>query len=636
MEPSNHEVERIKLLHALNLLDTDPEPVFDRITRTLSKSLDVPVALLSLVDIDRQWFKSRIGMPITETSRDIAFCDTAIRQPEILLVPDAHEDTRFADNPLVTGEEQFRFYAGIPLRSIDGYAVGTLCALDRRPRQLTEQQLQTLQDLADMATREIQIREAAVRSRSQLEDSDARIEASESRFRTIFERAGVGIALVAPDGHFIRVNQALCEITGYDAAGLLECTFQDITYPDDLDSDLQLLQHLISDDLDRYQLEKRYIQSNGEIIWVNLLVTKHVKRQGEIDYFIAIIEDINARKVAENELQALRDDLEHQVTSRTQDLRRVNRALSDAMLQQIEAQNTLARREAELSAVLENASDAFVSVNANGCIRAWNKQAEETFGWSPDEAMGNHIETLLIPPARRPEYRADWHEQAAQGAGSFGKRLELEALRKDGQTVPVEVRISTVTLPDQKIFNAFLHDISERKLTEQRREQEALHDALTGLPNRRAMYERIPAALGRAKRHGTGTALLFIDLDGFKQVNDQFGHDAGDQLLCTVAERLRANVRVSDGVFRLAGDEFTVLLEDVSGGQDSAARIAEKLLAAIAEPVPLSEGEASVGASIGVAISDPDDTLVPEEWVKAADTAMYDAKRTGKGRIVFV
>jgi diguanylate cyclase (GGDEF)-like protein/PAS domain S-box-containing protein len=635
LQSNTNESDRIKLLHTLELLDTDPEPVFDRITRTLARSLDMPMAILSLIDVDRQWFKSRVGIEATSTPRDIAFCNYTIQGRDMLVVQDTRKDPRFSNNVLVTGDEHLRFYAGVPLRSMDGHAIATLCVVDRTPRQLSEHQLQILQDLADMATRELQIREAAVRSRRQLEDSDARVKASEARFQTIFERAGVGIALVAPDGRWLRVNDALCEIAGYSSDQMLSLRFQDLTHPDDIDSTLIMLNQLTNDEIDRYQLEKRYIRSDGQAIWVNLFVTKHLACSGELDYFIGIVEDIHARKVAESELQALRADLEHQVAARTRDLRSVNRTLSNTMLEQIEAKNALQKREAELSAVIENAGDAYVSTDESGHIRSWNKQAEEVFGWSQEEAQGQVVEQLLVPPSHRELYRERVRERLIANDGKISAlRLELLAQRKQGDTVPVELRISTVDTPDQKIFCAFLHDISDRKREQLRREQEALHDVLTGLPNRRAMYERLPAAQARSQRHGLGTALLFIDLDGFKQVNDRLGHDAGDSLLCEIAARLRRNVRLSDGVFRLAGDEFTVLLEDINGGCESALRTGEKLLASINAPILLEEGEATVGASIGLVCCLAKDPRTPEEWVKAADTAMYEAKRAGKGRIV--
>ena len=191
------EVQRLNVLHALNLLDTPAEAVFDRITRLAAQVLNVPIALVSLVDADRQWFKSCAGLDAVETPREVAFCAHAIMQAAPLIVADATQDVRFSANPLVTGDPNIRFYAGVPLRSAGGLAIGTLCAIDSKPRQFSADETNILIDLAALVSKEVQLREAMILSHTH---SKQAIEAVEARFRTVFERAGVGIALVAPDG----------------------------------------------------------------------------------------------------------------------------------------------------------------------------------------------------------------------------------------------------------------------------------------------------------------------------------------------------------------------------------------------------------------------------------------------------
>ena len=150
-----NEVERIIDLRALEILDTPAEERFDRITRIAQRLFDVPIALVSLVDEDRQWFKSRLGVDATETSREVSFCAHAILDDRILLVPDATSDERFQDNPLVTGDPRIRFYAGAPIDSPSGNKVGTLCVIDRKPRDLSPEDLAALRDLADMVEKEV-------------------------------------------------------------------------------------------------------------------------------------------------------------------------------------------------------------------------------------------------------------------------------------------------------------------------------------------------------------------------------------------------------------------------------------------------------------------------------------------------
>jgi GAF domain-containing protein len=152
--PAN-ERERLAALHALQILDTEPEDRFDRLTPIAAGALAVPIALVTLVDRERQWFKAACGGVSGETPRDMSFCAHAILDNQVLIVPDALNDPRFADNPAVTGDSRVRFYAGCPLRLDNGAAVGTLCVIDTRPRQFTENQIRLLEDLAQLAVEEM-------------------------------------------------------------------------------------------------------------------------------------------------------------------------------------------------------------------------------------------------------------------------------------------------------------------------------------------------------------------------------------------------------------------------------------------------------------------------------------------------
>jgi len=152
--PQNEDA-RLKALRSLNILDTSSEERFDRLTRMAKRLFNVPIALVSLVDENRQWFKSCIGLGVSETSRDISFCGHSILDDEIFIIADATKDERFADNPLVTNEPNIRFYAGCPLRYTDGSRLGTLCIIDRKPRDISDDDLETLKDLASTAEREL-------------------------------------------------------------------------------------------------------------------------------------------------------------------------------------------------------------------------------------------------------------------------------------------------------------------------------------------------------------------------------------------------------------------------------------------------------------------------------------------------
>lgn len=154
IKPAN-EATRIQALHGLNILDSAPEERFDRLTRLAKRLFNVPIALVTLVDSDRQWFKSCVGLGVSETPRNVSFCGHAILQDELLMVADARQDERFNDNPLVTGEPKIRFYAGYPLTVPNGNKMGTLCLIDTQPRELDDEERALLRDLAGMAEQEL-------------------------------------------------------------------------------------------------------------------------------------------------------------------------------------------------------------------------------------------------------------------------------------------------------------------------------------------------------------------------------------------------------------------------------------------------------------------------------------------------
>ena len=607
------EAERRALLASLELLDTDAEEVFDRITRLVSRLLKVPIALFSLVDDERQWFKSRIGMDQQETPRDISFCAHAILQDQPLIVQDASSDPRFADNPLVTGEPHIRFYAGVPIRSSGGLPVGTLCAIDNHARVLTADELCIMIDLADVVQKEVQHRERLAVAGHSLRNSEAILGASEARFRTIFDLASLGIALVSPTGGWISVNSALCRIVGYAPEELQRMTFQDITHPDDLTKDIEQLRELRDGRIDQYQLEKRYIHKDGHVVWINLNVSKKVNADGQLEYYISVINDIGPQKEAEAALGSMHAELEARVARRTAELR---------------------EREAELRNVIENANDAYIGLDQEGRVTVWNLAAEQTFGYHAFEAIGQKLERLIIPPELAPAHREGMRRNlAGHKSEVLGKRLELPAVRKDGSRLTVEVRINALEARGQRAFSAFLHDITERKKIEAMREHESRHDPLTGLPNRRALHEALPIAQARATRTRRAMALLFIDLDGFKAVNDNFGHEAGDRLLCEVAARLRTVIRKTDSAYRLAGDEFTLVLESLPEAEAGAHTVAAKVIAELARPIDLGGAQAQVGASVGIALFGPDSRASTDDLLREADQRMYQAKRAGKGQV---
>jgi two-component system sensor histidine kinase/response regulator len=289
------ETKRLEALRRYHILDSAAEQDFDDLTLLASHICGTPIALISLVDQDRQWFKSKIGVTVTETPRDIAFCAHGILQPEIFEVGDALTDERFATNPLVTGDPRIRFYAGAPLITADGHALGMLCVTDRIPRELSVAQKTALRALGRQVVAQLELR----RSLTDLRESD-------ERFSGAFEHAPIGVALVSPEGRWLKVNQALCTLVGYSEGELLARTFQDITHPEDLAADLDYVRRLLAGELPSYQMEKRYVHARGHLVTISLNVSLVRDSEGRPDYFIAQIQDITERKRAEAELSLSR------------------------------------------------------------------------------------------------------------------------------------------------------------------------------------------------------------------------------------------------------------------------------------------------------------------------------------------
>lgn len=413
-------------------------------------------------------------------------------------------------------------------------------------------------------------------------DDESRLREAEQRFRLAFDNAPIGMALVSPDGRFLEVNQALCDIVGYPADELLMKSFQDITHPADLGADLGYVRQMLAGSIRTYSMEKRYFHAAGHEVRINLSVSLVRDEDDTPRYFIAQIEEIP-------------------------DQHRTEAALRQS--------------EQRFRRLIETSTEAFIAIDAGGIITEWNRQAEATFGWSRAEAVGRRLEETVIPPALREAHVAGLARYQAGGAGSvLGRRLELEGRHRDGHEFPVELTIWAVGTGPDVSFNALLHDISERRRTEQQLWELALVDDLTGLHNRRSFILLAEQAIKEAARAGRPVIALFVDVDHLKEINDRRGHSEGDRALRFVAGALRAACRESDIVGRLSGDEFAVLLAEAHGGDGLEGRVRARVAeAAVAFGLPLS-------VSIGLASCPPGERCELAELFERADQAMYEEK----------
>ena len=291
----------------------------------------------------------------------------------------------------------------------------------------------------------------------------------------------------------------------------------------------------------------------------------------------------------------------------------------------------LRENESLVRALYESAQDAIVVMDAERRISYWNPAAAHIFGYTNDEAIGQNLHSMLAPSRYKMDYEPALLKFQHSGWGdALGKTLELKALRKSGEEFSMELSLSAVQLKDGWHAVGIIRDISERKQAEETIRQMAYHDSLTGLPNRKLFSDRTEIALAQAGRSQKNVAVIMLDLDNFKDINDTLGHDVGDSLLKNAAERLKAEMRKSDTFARFGGDEFVLLLPDLKGIED-ASRVAQKIVDSFRKPFPISTHQLIVTASIGIAVY-PDDGSDEAALLKNADIAMYQAKQAGRDR----
>jgi PAS domain S-box-containing protein len=281
------EPARLQVLRQYEVLDTMPEKALDDLTAMAAEICETPIALITIVDETRVWFKAKYGLEATEIPRETSFCSAALSHQDLLIVPDVTLDLRFSDNPFVKGKAGLRFYASVPLISPENVGLGTLCVIDRVPRSLTESQKRALRVLAAQVTTHLELGRQV-----------SALRMSQESFSCAFENAAIGMALVSLDGHWIKVNDALCELLGYSAKELCGKTVSEITHSDDIAANLSKARRLLDGEKSSYKMEKRYLHKSGEVVWTLLSVSVIRDKKNRSRYFVSQIEDIRELKQA--------------------------------------------------------------------------------------------------------------------------------------------------------------------------------------------------------------------------------------------------------------------------------------------------------------------------------------------------
>lgn len=413
---------------------------------------------------------------------------------------------------------------------------------------------------------------------------------AEAKYRSIFENAIEGIFQSTPEGTYLTVNPALAKTYGYASPEELQGRVNDIQHQLYVEPGRrEEFQQLIERDGEVANFESQIRRKDGSVIWISENARVVCDDSGELCSYEGTTIDITARK---------------------------------------EAEEALRRSETRLRDIIEHSSNMFFVRTPEGVFTYVSPQSQQFLDCSPAEALCNWTEFFTDNPINQ-EGQAiiDYEVETGEPHGAY----ELELMGRTGRKIWVEVHEEPIVRKGKTshIVGALV-DITQRRDIENQLKHQAFHDALTGLPNRALFMDRLAHALETRRRRKTKLAVLFLDLDRFKNVNDSLGHDIGDQLLKEAASRLHECLRVGDTVARLGGDEFTILMEDIQSEGD-AIMIAERVAETLREPFTVQEHELFVTTSVGIAISHAlNDT--PDDLLRDADVAMYRAKHKGRAQ----
>jgi diguanylate cyclase (GGDEF)-like protein/PAS domain S-box-containing protein len=587
-----HEVDRLKALQLCGVLDTPSDPQYDGITRLAAVICGTPIALVTLLDTHRQWFKSRFGLQTSETPRSLSFCAHAIMTSGLFVVTDAAVDPRFRNNPLVTGEPHIRFYAGIPLTDPDGHCLGTLCVIDRVPRELTASQREALTVLSG----QVMVLLESDRQAARLKQAQARLPREEERFRAFMDESPAVASMKDDAGRFVYVNESLVRSFGMPKERWLGRTDADI-WGEQIARTLQETDRHVLVTGETVSLYETVSTPGGNATHWRTFKFRFTDASGH--HFLAgIAVDRTAEKLAADALQVSEEKFCTVVNG-----------LAEGVL----------LIDTESKAVLES-----------------NVAAKQLFGYSAAELFGLTLYDLCTHD--RASVDADCERITRLSRCTIGRQRYRH---KDGSLLDLELSASLVGYGGRRVIDIVFRDVGEAVRTEARLEmyrtelgrenaqlrELAATDGLTGVKNRAGFDARLADAYDLAVRHGHPLSVVFLDVDHFKLFNDAFGHPAGDEVLKTVAATIAGAARTTDTVARYGGEEFVVVLPETD--YEGAMILAERCRLAVAgaawehRPVTVSVGVSTLTA----------ETQDASVLVREADEALYRSKQSGRNRV---
>jgi diguanylate cyclase (GGDEF)-like protein/hemerythrin-like metal-binding protein/PAS domain S-box-containing protein len=462
-------------------------------------------------------------------------------------------------------------------------------------------------------------------------------------FRAVFDSAAVGLAQLTLEGRVLNVNQEFCRIVGRrrDEVVAPGFTFAELSPPEDRETERAHVDRLLRGEEETFALIKRFARPDGDMTWVDLCVNVLRDKAGKPVSLINAAVDITASKLAEAELARHRSQLEEVVAERTAELQSRNEQLHEEMVAHRHAAAALQESERRYRFIAENTFDVIWTMNLNSQQLSYvSPSVERLLGYTPEEITAQPFASAMTAESAARFRRALADSVASWKAGDRSRTMratEVEQPHKDGHIVQTEV-VTTLHEDEAGKLESILgvtRDITERKQAEEAIHHLAFYDGLTQLPNRRLLLDRLQQTIARCRRSRSLAALLFIDLDKFKPINDELGHDVGDWLLQAVARRMSECLRPYDTAARIGGDEFVILLPDLAKPEQALA-VAERVRTTLEIPFLTSDDrQLDVSASIGVALF-PEHGDNERELLRSGDEAMYRAKKSGRNRVQLI
>lgn len=570
---------RLRVLESFEILDTAPEESFDGLTALAAYVCGAAMSTLSFLDATRQWVKSRHGVDLAEVDRALSLGAHTLAAESLLEVPDTHLDPRFVTHPMVVGDPGVRFYAGVPIVTGDGHALGTLCVMDREPRTLSESQRAHLHTLADQVLALLYLRHRDRQAASEIDRrlaADAALRQQQSMLEAVLEHTDVLIFAKDVDGRFVMANRALEHVTR------AEGTLIGFTDHDFFDAE-------IADD---YRRNDRRIMAGRE--W-QVFSEEVVHPDGSVHTY-------RSTKFP------LFDDGGEVIGTG---------GVSTDVTELVAARAAHAAAEQRWRALVEQSPAAVIVVDSDGRLSYVNPEAVTLLGAATAEQITAQPGLDFVPPHLHAATQTMLEQALSGGAPARSQRGLLR--RMDGTVIAVEFNGTVVDHSGERSVQLEVRDVSADAAAHAALKLSASTDPLTGALNRRGWDTRVAALLTGADDDAAMTVAV-LDLDNFKAYNDSHGHTAGDALLQNFAAAAAASIRDGDVFARWGGEEFIVALPDTTVDQ------AERILNRLRNCVPHGQT-----CSIGYTAHTPAETLT--DTVARADKALYVAKSRGRNQL---